>query len=96
MAWALALQDTVLSEARARAVGALEAADAVDADRWLSVCGELAPGDAECGRVEDWLDIRDRSTESLQEGSAAEAMADPQVREAYFGSREVEEVMSHA
>jgi len=32
----------------------------------------------------------------LMEGTAAEAMANPEVREAYFGSREVEEVMSHA
>jgi len=34
--------------------------------------------------------------EKLVEGSAAEVMADPRVREAYFGSEEVEEVMDHA
>ena len=34
--------------------------------------------------------------EKLVEGSAAEVMADPRVREAYFGSEEVEEVMIHA
>jgi branched-chain amino acid transport system ATP-binding protein len=34
--------------------------------------------------------------EKLVEGSAAEVMADPRVREAYFGSEEVEEVMRHA
>jgi len=34
--------------------------------------------------------------QKLVEGSAAEVMADPRVREAYFGSEEVEEVMIHA
>jgi branched-chain amino acid transport system ATP-binding protein len=34
--------------------------------------------------------------EKLVEGSAAEVMADPRVREAYFGSEKVEEVMRHA
>ena len=34
--------------------------------------------------------------EKLVEGSADEVMADPRVREAYFGSEEVEEVMNHA
>jgi branched-chain amino acid transport system ATP-binding protein len=34
--------------------------------------------------------------EKLVEGTAEEVMADPRVREAYFGSEEVEEVMSHA
>ena len=34
--------------------------------------------------------------EKLVEGSAAEVMADPRVREAYFGSETVEEVMRHA
>jgi branched-chain amino acid transport system ATP-binding protein len=34
--------------------------------------------------------------QKLVEGSAAEVMADPRVREAYFGSEEVEEVMAHA
>jgi branched-chain amino acid transport system ATP-binding protein len=34
--------------------------------------------------------------EKLVEGTAEEVMADPHVREAYFGSEEVEEVMSHA
>jgi branched-chain amino acid transport system ATP-binding protein len=34
--------------------------------------------------------------EKLVEGSAEEVMADPRVREAYFGSEDVEEVMSHA
>jgi branched-chain amino acid transport system ATP-binding protein len=34
--------------------------------------------------------------QKLVEGSAAEVMADPRVREAYFGSEEVEEVMVHA
>jgi branched-chain amino acid transport system ATP-binding protein len=34
--------------------------------------------------------------EKLVEGSAEEVMADPRVREAYFGSEEVEEVMHHA
>ncbi len=34
--------------------------------------------------------------EKLVEGSAAEVMADPRVREAYFGSEEVAEVMDHA
>ncbi len=34
--------------------------------------------------------------EKLIEGSAAEVMADQRVREAYFGSEEVEEVMKHA
>jgi branched-chain amino acid transport system ATP-binding protein len=34
--------------------------------------------------------------EKLIEGSAAEVMADHRVREAYFGSEEVEEVMKHA
>jgi branched-chain amino acid transport system ATP-binding protein len=34
--------------------------------------------------------------EKLVEGSSAEVMADPRVREAYFGSEEVEEVMAHA
>ncbi len=34
--------------------------------------------------------------EKLVEGSAEEVMADPRVREAYFGSEEVEEVMIHA
>jgi len=34
--------------------------------------------------------------EKLVEGSAEEVMADPRVREAYFGSEEVEEVMEHA
>jgi branched-chain amino acid transport system ATP-binding protein len=34
--------------------------------------------------------------QKLVEGSAAEIMADPRVREAYFGSEQVEEVMIHA
>jgi branched-chain amino acid transport system ATP-binding protein len=34
--------------------------------------------------------------QKLVEGSAEEVMADPRVREAYFGSEEVEEVMLHA
>jgi branched-chain amino acid transport system ATP-binding protein len=34
--------------------------------------------------------------EKLVEGSAEEVMADPRVREAYFGSEKVEEVMNHA
>jgi branched-chain amino acid transport system ATP-binding protein len=34
--------------------------------------------------------------EKLVEGSAEEVMADPRVREAYFGSEDVDEVMSHA
>jgi branched-chain amino acid transport system ATP-binding protein len=34
--------------------------------------------------------------EKLIEGSPEEVMADPKVREAYFGSEEVEEVMIHA
>ena len=34
--------------------------------------------------------------EKLVEGSPDEVMADPRVREAYFGSEEVEEVMTHA
>ena len=34
--------------------------------------------------------------EKLVEGTAEEVMADPRVREAYFGSETVEEVMSHA
>ncbi len=34
--------------------------------------------------------------EKLVEGTAEAVMADPRVREAYFGSEEVEEVMSHA
>jgi branched-chain amino acid transport system ATP-binding protein len=34
--------------------------------------------------------------EKLVEGSAGQVMADPKVREAYFGSQEVEEVMTHA
>ncbi|RPJ75446.1 MAG: ABC transporter ATP-binding protein [Desulfobacteraceae bacterium] len=34
--------------------------------------------------------------EKLVEGSAEEVMADPRVREAYFGSEKVEEVMVHA
>jgi branched-chain amino acid transport system ATP-binding protein len=34
--------------------------------------------------------------EKLVEGSAAEVMADPRVREAYFGSEKAEEVMDHA
>ena len=34
--------------------------------------------------------------EKLIEGNAEEVMADPRVREAYFGSEEVEEVMDHA
>jgi branched-chain amino acid transport system ATP-binding protein len=34
--------------------------------------------------------------EKLIEGSPDEVMADPRVREAYFGSEEVEEVMKHA
>jgi branched-chain amino acid transport system ATP-binding protein len=34
--------------------------------------------------------------EKLVEGTAAEVMADPRVREAYFGSETVEEVMRHA
>ena len=34
--------------------------------------------------------------EKLMEGSAEAVMADPRVREAYFGSEEVEEVMNHA
>jgi len=34
--------------------------------------------------------------EKLVEGTAEEVMADARVREAYFGSEEVEEVMSHA
>jgi branched-chain amino acid transport system ATP-binding protein len=34
--------------------------------------------------------------EKLVEGSAQEVMADARVREAYFGSEEVEEVMTHA
>ena len=34
--------------------------------------------------------------EKLVEGTAEEVMADERVREAYFGSEEVEEVMSHA
>jgi branched-chain amino acid transport system ATP-binding protein len=32
----------------------------------------------------------------LMEGTSAEVMADPRVKEAYFGSREVQEVMDHA
>jgi branched-chain amino acid transport system ATP-binding protein len=34
--------------------------------------------------------------EKLVEGGAEEVMADPRVREAYFGSEEIEEVMKHA
>jgi len=34
--------------------------------------------------------------EKLVEGSAAEVMADPRVRDAYFGSEEAKEVMDHA
>jgi branched-chain amino acid transport system ATP-binding protein len=34
--------------------------------------------------------------EKLSEGSPAQVMADERVKEAYFGSREAEEVMSHA
>lgn len=34
--------------------------------------------------------------EKLVEGTAREVMADPRVREAYFGSEKVEEVMNHA
>jgi branched-chain amino acid transport system ATP-binding protein len=34
--------------------------------------------------------------EKLIEGNPQEVMADPKVREAYFGSQKVEEVMSHA
>ncbi len=34
--------------------------------------------------------------EKLVEGTAEEVMTDPRVREAYFGSEKVEEVMSHA
>jgi branched-chain amino acid transport system ATP-binding protein len=34
--------------------------------------------------------------EKLIEGSPEQVMADPRVREAYFGSEEVEEVMKHA
>jgi branched-chain amino acid transport system ATP-binding protein len=34
--------------------------------------------------------------EKLVEGSALEVMADPRVKEAYFGSEKVEEVMKHA
>jgi len=34
--------------------------------------------------------------EKLVEGSAEEVMADARVREAYFGSEKVEEVMAHA
>jgi len=34
--------------------------------------------------------------QKLVEGSAEEVMADPRVREAYFGSEKVEEVMTHA
>ena len=34
--------------------------------------------------------------EKLVEGSAQEVMADERVREAYFGSEVVEEVMNHA
>jgi branched-chain amino acid transport system ATP-binding protein len=34
--------------------------------------------------------------QKLVEGSAEEVMADSRVREAYFGSEEVEEVMIHA
>ena len=34
--------------------------------------------------------------EKLVEGTAGEVMADPRVREAYFGSEKVEEVMNHA
>jgi branched-chain amino acid transport system ATP-binding protein len=34
--------------------------------------------------------------QKLVEGSSEEVMADPRVREAYFGSEEVEEVMIHA
>ena len=34
--------------------------------------------------------------EKLIEGTAEEVMADPKVKEAYFGSEEVEEVMAHA
>ena len=34
--------------------------------------------------------------EKLIEGSPGEVMADQKVKEAYFGSRKVEEVMTHA
>ncbi len=34
--------------------------------------------------------------QKLVEGSSEEVMADARVREAYFGSEEVEEVMVHA
>jgi len=34
--------------------------------------------------------------EKLVEGLPDEVMADPRVREAYFGSEKVEEVMTHA
>jgi branched-chain amino acid transport system ATP-binding protein len=34
--------------------------------------------------------------EKLVEGTAASVMADERVREAYFGSERVEEVMKHA
>jgi branched-chain amino acid transport system ATP-binding protein len=34
--------------------------------------------------------------EKLTEGTPEDVMADPKVKEAYFGSEEVEEVMSYA
>ena len=34
--------------------------------------------------------------EKLTEGSPEEVMADPRVREAYFGSEKIEEVMKHS
>jgi branched-chain amino acid transport system ATP-binding protein len=34
--------------------------------------------------------------EKLIEGTAEDVMADPRVKEAYFGSEEIEEVMHHA
>jgi branched-chain amino acid transport system ATP-binding protein len=52
-------------------------------------------------RLRELFQVADRIVvlnfgEKLMEGSAESVMADPRVREAYFGSEEVEEVMYHA
>jgi hypothetical protein len=72
--WALALRDSVLLFVRGRALAALEAANAQEAGRWLPTCQEIDAGNPDCGRVEEWLEIRRQADRALQGNRLAEAV----------------------